>query len=160
MTTKLVKNAILLVAVAFLIAGHTRSASAQATAITENLQFPIAFVVFVPCANGGAGEIVSLSGTLHEVFHITFDANGGVHVKIHDQPQAIRGFGQASGAKYQATGVTQQQSNTNPLTFVNNFRIIGQGPGNNFLVHQVFHVTVNANGAVTALFDRASAECR
>jgi hypothetical protein len=160
MTTKFVKHLILVLAVALLIAAHPRSTSAQATAITENLQFPIVFDVFVPCANGGAGETVSLSGTLHEVFHITFDVNGGVHVKIHDQPQGISGFGQASGAKYQATGVTQQQSNTNPFTFVNNFRIIGQGPGNNFLVHQVFHVTVNANGAVTALFDRPSIECR
>ena len=160
MTTTFVKHLLLVLPVALVILGYPRSTSAQATAITENLKFPIALDVFVPCANAGAGEIVSLSGTLHEVFHITFDGNGGVHVKIHDQPQGIRGFGQTSGAKYQATGVTQQRPNTNPFTFVNNFRIIGQGPGNNFLVHQVVHVTVNANGAVTALFDRPSVECR
>ena len=160
MTTKFVKHLILVPAIAFLIAGHPRHTGAQATAITENLQFPIAFDVFVPCANGGAGEIVSVSGTLHEVFHITFDAAGAVHLKIHDQPQGISGFGQTTGMKYQATGVTQQQLSTNPFTFVNNFRIIGQGPGNNFLIHQVFHVTVNANGEVTAFVDHASAECR
>ena len=134
--------------------------SAQAVTIAENLRLPIAIEVFVPCANGGAGETVSLAGTLHEVFHVTIDANGDAHFKIHDQPQGIRGIGQTSGVKYQATGVTQTMSNTNPATFVNNFRIIGQGPGNNFLIHQVMHVTVNAKGEVTASFDHVSTECR
>ena len=45
-------------------------------------------------------------------------------------------------------------------TFVNNFRIVGQGTDNNFLVHQTFHVTVNANGMLTALVNNFSVECR
>ena len=36
-------------------------------------------------------------------------------------------------------------------TFVNNFRWIGPGRGNNFLSHQTFHVTVNANGVTTVV---------
>ena len=43
---------------------------------------------------------------------------------------------------------------------MNNFRIIGQGPGNNFLVHETFHVTINANGVVTATVDNFSVECK
>jgi len=30
------------------------------------------------------------------------------------------------------------------MTFVNNFRIIGQGPGNNFLVHKTLQIKINA----------------
>ena len=45
-------------------------------------------------------------------------------------------------------------------TFVNNFRIIGQGPGNNFLVHEVFHITINANGDVTVIHDSISVDCK
>ena len=157
---KLAKSAFSLAAFALLIGSPTRFAFAQASATTENIQIPVVIEVFVPCANRGSGEVVSLAGTLHEVFHITFDAGGGIHLKIHDQAQGISGFGQTTGIKYQATGVTQQQLSTNPFTFINNFRIIGQGPGNNFLIHQVFHVTVNANGEVTAFVDRASADCR
>jgi len=156
----LAKSAFSLVAFALLTGSPTRVASAQATTTTESIQIPLLIEVFVPCANRGAGEVVSLAGTLHEVFHITFDAAGGIHLKIHDQPQGISGFGQTTGIRYQATGVTQQQLSTNPFTFVNNFQIIGQGPGNNFRIHQVFHVTVNANGELTAFRDRASAECR
>jgi hypothetical protein len=41
-----------------------------------------------------------------------------------------------------------------------NFRIIGQGSGNNFLIHENFHVTINPNGTVTAFVDNFSVDCR
>jgi hypothetical protein len=43
---------------------------------------------------------------------------------------------------------------------VNNFRIIGQGTGNNFLVHETFHITVNADGTMTASVDNFSVDCK
>lgn len=104
----------------------------------------------VPCANGGAGDQVDLSGSLHELFHVTVDDSGAVHVTSHDNPQGINGVGETTGAKYQATGVTEDHENQGsgglPVTFtyVNNFRVIGQGPGNNFLFHENMHVTINA----------------
>src|SRR5438309_860151 len=104
----------------------------------------INLTVFVPCAAGGAGEIVDLSGPLHTL--ITFTINGN---------------------KYQATGVTKDfsfkfsfQNGQANQTFVNNFRIIGQGPGNNFLVHEVAHITFNANGTVTVFHDNFSIDCK
>ncbi|MBI4420235.1 MAG: hypothetical protein HY560_05360, partial [Gemmatimonadetes bacterium] len=45
-------------------------------------------------------------------------------------------------------------------TYVNNFRIIGEGSGNNLLVHATSHITVNANGELTAVVDNFSVECR
>jgi hypothetical protein len=139
---------------------------AQAQTFTDNVKEPIALAVFVECANGGAGELVELTGTLHVLFHVTVDAQGGVHVKSHFQPQGIRGVGSTTGDKYQATGVTQDHFNAGSdglpvtFTFINNFRIIGKGPGNNFLVHETFHVTINANGQVTAEVDNFRAECK
>jgi hypothetical protein len=138
-------------------------ADAEATAVTTNEQIPITLVVFVPCANGGAGELVELTGTLHVLTHVTSDAQGGLHVKQHFQPQGISGAGLTTGDKYQATGVTQEEFNATvgiTDTFINNFRIIGEGPGNNLLVHTTFHVTVNANGVVTTIVDNFSIECR
>jgi hypothetical protein len=152
------KSAFFFLAVVLAFVGQTGYASAQATAITLSLQLPIAFDVFVPCAAGG--EFVSLSGTLHGIVHLTFDANGAFHAKFQDQPQRLSGFGQTSGAAYQGTGVTQDLLNTNPSTYVNNFRIIGQGPNNNFLVHEFFHLTRNANGETTTIVDFLSVECR
>ncbi len=44
-------------------------------------------------------------------------------------------------------------------TFVNNFRIIGQGSGNDFLIHQTLHITFKANGDLTVLVVDFSADC-
>lgn len=156
---------VLIVAALWLLA--LASVSAQASTITDNVKVPLSgFGVFVPCANDGAGEVVTLSGTLHLLVHVTIDAHGGVHVKSHAQPQGVSGIGELTGAKYQGTGVTQDHTNIGAaglpytFTFVNNFRIIGQGPGNNSTVHENVHVTINANGEVTASVDNFRARCR
>ena len=120
---------------------------------------------FVPCADGGNGEMVDMSGPLHFLFQTTVNGNNFV-TRFHAQPQGISGIGQTTGDKYQATGVTQGQFKGSfvngqfEVTEINNFRIIGQGPGNNFLVHSTFHVTVNANGFVTAFVDNSSIDCK
>ena len=138
---------------------------AAASAGTSNVFFPVEIETFVPCANGGVGEVVRLTGILHDLFHLTINGNRFV-LKFHTQPQGIRGVGLTTGDKYQGTGVTQERFGGSLVngqfsdTFVNNFRIIGQGPGTNLLVHQVFHVTINANGELTALVDRLSVSCK
>ena len=121
--------------------------------------------VFVPCADGGAGEVVDLSGPLHTL--ITYTITGrNVSGTTHSQPQGITGVGESTGDKYQATGVTQQSFKTSfqngqaNQTFVNNFRIIGQGPGNNLLVHENAHITINANSTVTVFHDNFSVDCK
>jgi hypothetical protein len=133
-------------------------------AVIFNGAVPIDLDVFVPCANGGTGEVVHLSGQLHVLIDATPNAAGGLHLKEQAQPQGLSGVGLTTGDKYQGTGVTQEELNLTPgaaeFTFVNNFRIIGQGPGNNYLVHEVSHFTINADGTVTANFDKLSVECR
>jgi hypothetical protein len=124
------------------------------------------FTFFVPCAAGGAGELVDLTGPLHTL--ITFTINGNnVSGMAHFQPQGILGVGETTGDKYQGTGVTKDtgfkgsfQNGQFTQTFVNNFRIIGSGAGNNFLGHEEAHVTFNANGTVTVVHDNLSAECK
>jgi hypothetical protein len=134
-------------------------------AVQVNDKTVISLTVFVPCAAGGAGEIVDLSGPLHTSVSATINGNN-VSGKFHFQPQGISGTGETTGDKYQATGVTQQTFKTSlqngqaNLTFVNNFRIIGQGPGNNFLVHENLHINVNANGTLTVSHDNFSIDCK
>jgi hypothetical protein len=140
-------------------------ANAQAVTDTTNISEPIDILVFVPCANAGAGELVLLSGELHVLLHTTFNDNS-VTIKEHFQPQGISGTGFTTGDKYEGTGVTQQtatfQTDGAPFeqTFINNFRIVGQGPDNNFLVHQTFHLTFNNNGELTAFQDNFSVDCK
>ncbi|HXL57198.1 MAG TPA: hypothetical protein VN958_13125 [Chitinophagaceae bacterium] len=145
-----------------------KAATVQTNAASNyisNEEVLIDLLVFIPCANGGAGEDVQLSGYLHSITKVTINGNS-VHAKVHDQPQGISGTGTITGDKYQGTGVTQHEFKGSLVngqyeeTYVNNFRIIGQNNGNNFLIHATFHVTVNANGVVTSYVDHATTECK
>jgi hypothetical protein len=137
-----------------------------ASVVTSNLKFPISLAQFVPCANGGKGEIVVLSGNLHLITHTTINANNA-HIMMSLNPQGVSGVGSATGDKYQGNGVTRQivnvpvnGSSPNNFTFVDNFRIIGQGPGNNYLVHENNHMAVNANGTITVDKTHLSVACK
>jgi hypothetical protein len=141
----------------------TSPPSFRAVTTTTNFSFPLEVTVFIPCANGGTGELVALSGLIHDVFHVTVNDAGLSTVKFFDQPQGVSGVGSITGAKYQGTGGTQDIRTTQvgfTETFVNIFRMVGQGPGNNFVVHENLHVTVNANGTVTVTRDPIETTCR
>src|SRR5437899_9288415 len=131
--------------------------------VITNVSVPVNVPVFIACAAGGAGELVVLSGDLHVLLRFAVDQKGGIHAASHFQPQGISGLGQTTGDKYQGTGVTQDEFNAKVRveeTFINNLRIIGQAHGNNCQLHEHFHVTINANGSVTAFFDNFSIDCR
>lgn len=140
-------------------------ATQSAQVVTSNMIVPIQLSQFVPCANGGSGEVVALSGNLHIVTRTTVTPNN-FHVMFSNNPQGVTGVGLVTGDKYQGTGVTRQDENVSNamfpenLTFVNNFRIIGQGPGNNLLVHENSHITVNANRTVTVNQTNLTIECQ
>jgi hypothetical protein len=150
----------------FLVLGLTLLSFSVRTAQAEvqtNLKVPVTIGVFIPCAADGAGEVVFLTGNLHVLLRFNTDQAGGIHVASHFQPQGISGTGQTTGDKYQATGVTQDEFNAKvgvEETFVNNFRIIGQGNGNNFLIHETFHIKFNASGIPRASVDNFSVDCR
>jgi hypothetical protein len=138
-------------------------AQAKATTVTNNFTQPLDLLVFVPCAALGAGEFVHLTGTLHILFVDTIDGNGGVHSEFHFQPQGVSGTGLITGDKYNAVGETRGTFNArvgSEFTFVDNFRVIGQGPGNNFQVHENVHVTFLADGTLTANVDNFSVVCK
>ncbi len=134
-------------------------------AVQVNDKTNVNLTIFVPCAAGGAGEIVDLSGSLHTLISFTINGNN-VSGYFHFQPQGISGIGETTGDDYQGTGVTEEtfrnslQNGQANSTFVNNFRIIGQGPGNNYLVHETLHVSVNAEGTVTVTHDNFSIDCK
>jgi hypothetical protein len=146
-----------LVCIAFVARAGT--ASASAFTVTSNNTFPISLTI------AACGNVFTVSGDLHDLFHVTIDDTGGIHLDAHDNPQGISGSDSA-GNKYQGTGVTLSTFNESaaifPLneTFVNNFRMIGQGTAPNFDVHENFHVTVNADGTVTSFHDNFSIVCQ
>lgn len=138
----------------------------KAATFTDNEKLPVDYFVIVPCANDGNGEYVHLTGFIHLHIHTTTNGNHFT-VKYDLQPQGVKGVGMVTGTIYQANGITQEKitglygdNNEYESTDINNFRIIGKGVSNNFLVHTATHLTINANGTITATTDQFSAECK
>jgi hypothetical protein len=160
------KTTVVLAAVVFALVGtlvSTPLAHAAATTSTTSTSAPFSQEVFVPCANDGQGEFIVISGTLHSLIVFTIDNNGGVTGKTQNQPQGATATGSITGDKYQGVGVTMSMFNSKVAqeqSSINNFRMIGQGPDNNFLLHLNFHLTVNPDGTVTSFVDNISVECR
>src|SRR5881396_468485 len=79
-------------------------ARAGAITTTTNVTIPLGLGVFVPCAAGGAGETVELSGVEHVIFHTTVDATDGLHVSSHFNAEDVSGVGLTTGALYRGNG--------------------------------------------------------
>ncbi len=141
-------------------------AGVASAGVTQNdVNQTIPWSDFIPCANGGAGEDVSGTIDLHILMTTTVNGNN-VSGKYHFQPQGSDLTGSVTGDAYKATGVSQGtfkgslQNGQFTATDVNNYRLIGHGPGNNLLIHEVDHITVNANGDVTVTFEKPSVDCK
>lgn len=136
---------------------------AAAETFTVSQSIPIDLLLFVPCVAGGAGEWVHLTGSLHDLLHATIDARGDFHFTEQENPQGVYGTGLTTGVEYQGTGVSRFHVNGQvgfTAAAVDNFKIIGQGTGDNFLLHENFHITIHPDGTITALHDNFSAECK
>ena len=146
--------------------GPSSAAYAAAQTMTTVEKIPIDQTSFVPCAAGGAGEDVHVTGQANLVFHVTLDNTGGAHIKLHGNYQGVIGTGLTTGDKYQATaainevGFVQKGDEDRQVTFLTKINLIGQGDASNFLALSHIHVTVNADGTVTVLFINLSLECR
>ena len=115
---------------------------------------------FVECANDGNGEFVKGDISIHGVLH--FNADGDI-TKAHFHPQGGSMYGEITGTRFQATGVTTDvflaSNSAQTGTIVNRFHLVGQG-GIQFIFYCTGHFTVNANGEVTADFFNEKFECK
>src|SRR5438094_7040829 len=79
--------------------------SSQAAIVYKNFSQPVSFQYFVPCANAGAGELITFTGTMQTTLAETF-ANNSLTFVIHEQPH-ITGIGELTGITYQVVGNNQ-----------------------------------------------------
>jgi hypothetical protein len=144
----------LAVGAAALAAGAT---SARAEVVT-NTTLSYAFAGFVPCANGGSGELMSgmidahiLETSTQNLWQFSFNAHGTL-------------VGRLTGDSYRlasltrGTYVTVVDTDQEAATFVNRYRLIGPGPGNNLVVKETAHWTRNGDDVIID-HDSFSIEC-
>jgi hypothetical protein len=153
MKKNLVRFGLTLFAAALLMLVGAGSASAA----TQTFHDQGPFSVFVPCANGGAGELVEGLVKVHIVVGITDDGAGGFHA--HTQVK-LQGAGLGS-----VTGDTYRLHADIPEIFFDRFNVgaggshnaalnygidaIGMGDAPTYRLTARAQITVNANGVVT-----------
>lgn len=130
-----------------------------------SLTVPSQFAIQDRCAGGRFGEIIVFQGDQHLTFTETSTANGHLSTKLQWNAEGITGIGQYTGFTYRALGVSSYQAVTNgdlpyTSTFINNYHVIGQGSATNGDLHETVHVTVNANGDVTAWVTDYNFDCK
>lgn len=125
---------------------------------------------WVPCANGGAGELVDVAGYWHTVLDWHFDATWGLHITWHDSAQGF-GVGQVTGDRYgfsQTWPLVRKYVSNGSAEVVNGsaaddartIRVIGQGTAPNFRIRALVHTTTNANGDITVDLHLLKADCK
>ena len=154
----------MLVLLAFATVGLLGSVTAAHAEVSTNETASVAFAGFVSCANGGAGEVLSGTIDVHNLITSTVNGNNASG-QFQFQPQGGSMVGAISGDTYRVTGVTRGTFNESlqngqyTLTYVNNFRLIGPGSGNNLLVHEIAHMTINGDDVVVQ-HDILSIDCK
>jgi len=127
------------------------SVSALGAASTE---MPIHFIRSADCS----GEDVEISGTIHMVNKTLVD--GSVIGQFNYQD--VTGVGLTSGITYRVSAVDQVRLAApfpSSISSVQSFHLISNGSSSNLIVQVLYHVTVNANGEVTASIDSLSMQC-
>jgi hypothetical protein len=122
---------------------------------------PIDEVLENPCT----GEPVHFTGNIRIRGHFTADANGGLHVQGSVQPRGILGTGLESGTRYRLVGVSRSGDYFPPgedlrqFTIVSRFHVLSEGSSDNWVENLTIHVTINANGELTAEVGRFTSRC-
>ena len=135
---------------------------AAAMPVTTNETEVLSFTIDNPCSS----EPVLVSGMVHRVTQTILDPDHGTLVFVaHGNYQDLNGAGLISGTRYHVTGpyTTIQAATPLPpftLTTRASFQLTGEGANNNFVIEQLFHITINAIGEVTTIVDSYSATCR
>jgi hypothetical protein len=108
-----------------------------------------------------------VTGTIHLVAVVTADSSGGTHTEMHFNVQGVSGVGLISGTQYRGIHTETHSSNSNgpaPSEFTTriDIKLISEGSSSNLTIRDaLLHVTVNANGTVTAMIDSlALGECQ
>ena len=130
-------------------------------AVVQNVQVPLSVTVFSPCT----GDIIPVSGFIHLVASSTNDGSGGFHVTVMDNVSQVSGVGSVTGATYHGVGGDWFSLNARPpfpfeATQTDVFGLISAGAAPNLVVTDTFHVTVNADGTITANVARFNVACR
>jgi hypothetical protein len=135
------------------------SAAPATAAGATVIRVPVDSRLFLPCANGGAGEVVHFTGMILGV-----STGGSSHSVSVEVEQGVRGVGETTGRQYVEHFVNLFSSTSGAggsfeSTQQEIYRVDSSGAGFDSLIRIRNHTTINANGVTTVAFDDVTMEC-
>jgi hypothetical protein len=131
-----------------------------ARATTTQLNTPFTATLIDPCTN----ELVDVSGVAHLVIDFTISSSGNFIIGTHSNEHDVTGVGETTGTTYTGSGNFESQSfqGTAPATMTEmlDTTLIAKGSAPNFTLHALAHITVDAQGNVTAFVSDFTATCQ
>jgi hypothetical protein len=150
-------------ALAVLAAACLAVVGAAQADVTTNQHVSVAYAGYVPCANGGAGELLTGTIDVHDLASETVNGNSVAWRFAFERHGEL--VGQVTGDTYRVAGVehgayTQSLDNEHStLAYVNRYQLIGPGPGNNLMVRETAHITIDAGENVVVQHDDFTIDC-
>lgn len=144
-----------------LIVGFTRAGSAEAAGGPVNVTLNIpADVRPNPCT---PGDVVNVSGTLHIVYYVRDDGQGGFHLDQLVNEKAS-GASLTTAERYRLSDTYDHSFYARPPfpstdTQTHSVELVSQGGSPNLIMGYTLHTTVNAGGVPTASVDNTRLEC-
>jgi hypothetical protein len=148
-----------LLALVFLLALNS-SVAAQATSTTTSTTSPLGGTIAPSCQ----GEVIPVTGQVHTTIHTTINPQGDSNLVFHINVHGA-GVGETTGTRYEFNQSSNQVFNRHgtgalEFTFVDFVRVISQGPEQrDFFLRMLIHVTLNAQGEVTAQVNEFERVC-
>jgi len=130
--------------------------TSNAVVFNERIETPA--VAFNDCN----GQLLFLTATFHDLFALTFDGAGGVHVKSHEDAQG-QGTNPVTGVNYVITQAINSEFNAAlgfESTFTVHYNLLTKGNAPNEVLQIDFHITVTPNGDVSSLHDNFRLMCQ
>ena len=126
----------------------------------ESVTVPVSGNFFNFCT----GEDTFISGINHFVTQTTVTPEGGIHVVMLMNAIGFHGVGLVTGTRYNNVGTIVRVStfdvtpgSTTEVTL--RLRMVSEGPASDIVLNEMFHVTFNANGVMTADIESFSDTC-
>ena len=99
------------------------------------------------------------------VTHESTDSQGRTHVHFIINDKGTTGTGLTTGTRYHQVGATRENDQIVEdapvvVSFANILNLVGQGQAPSLLVHETFHLTINANGVTTVERETQRVECK
>jgi hypothetical protein len=159
--TFLTKFVFLALVVTLIVSLGIAQVQAKTNTVTTDREVNFNQTAFVPCAARGAGEYVTLTGTLHILVRTTFDGKGRFQSRYEFQPKGVSGTGLSTGTVYRGTDGGHGTINGTvgvPGLFEDSFTMASKG--DHFIVRVNARVNTSPSGSVFVFLDGVTITCK